>query len=524
MLDRSSFVTCTNPRPQLSSQRDQSAPSALDRIRHSDSLASQDLSAYAGKENSSGSAAAPLHREEHIPQGIPSELSRNIDIDEVIQGDQIEQAIPKEGHTVQLSLGHVESSEQQKGEVPKDVSDLDSEQDGQPQLSSNESSSNGEDADLVIGPNSVTYASVDAIVKEIGPNLAKALPEMTALYFCEREFEDYFPVRLHIGHCRDDISGILCQLWAYLKPTKNCDAAPHIHYIMGSPMTRDTVKAVQDSVDEENDNVQFSTLSHKLSNDKAELWPLFRPFAKQQLELQALIKYAYVLVAESPEVPLPDHLVPMNQTFMARLRKVCQCLESRPIDYLNRSVSLRLNVQSDDSSRVTDVSVRAAAIAERTGFSDLDKVPAHIMNALQEGTPIASGTPKQQSQSGPTSAKQTELSRAQAHSASSNDGHSITEDSADEIEDDAQASSPDNDLSIALRRHYRAPVLLSSSSSSSSGDSIASSAGTHSPIAIHRTAAQMITSPKQPSKFTRLPMQKAPKKSRHPKTRKYMIK
>jgi hypothetical protein len=288
------------------------------------------------------------------------------------------------------------------------------------------------------------------------------------------------------------------------------ERSTQIKYLLGGPMAVETFEAVQDSVEEENGDIPYEKLSHKLSNNKAELWPLYRSFGNQQPELNA-IKYAYVLAMESPDIPLPDHLIPMSTSFTTSLLKVCKYLALNSVDILNRSIKLRPQLEQHDSGRITGVSSRAAQHAEETGLDDLDKIPAEVMSALQNRTPgaLANGTG---------------ASSPQVPSASSDDGYSTTHSSADESEDDDYTVDSDRRPYPIHRRRY--VVLSSSSSSSSSSESPSRSNGMipspTSQIDRRKPSKEMTVSTPR-SRVTRLLIGTKLRESKRPKTRKAMI-
>jgi hypothetical protein len=225
--------------------------------------------------------------EERHPQAGPRDLNKSIPADDIVHSDNSLQARAVEEAPVRSSLGHVGSFEQHENEALVDTPDPTLEENQQPQVASSESSSSDDEETFIVDfqrVDGIQYASADALIQVVGPGLANAFPDITAPYFCERNFEDYFPVRLHIGHCYDEKSGVLCQLWAYMKRTNRKNAAPRIKYFLGGPMAVETLNAVHDSMDDENGDIPYDELSHKLSNNNAKLWPLYRPFGNQQVQ------------------------------------------------------------------------------------------------------------------------------------------------------------------------------------------------------------------------------------------------
>jgi hypothetical protein len=172
----------------------------------------------------------------------------------------------------------------------------------------------------------VEYASIGALIGALSEKLITALPSFRAFDLCQRYTEDYLPLRIRIGDCYEAKSGVLCQLWVYLKPTKNRKLSPQLYYIVGLPVKPADIKLLDDVVREAVKSMNHQSLCTELSNRTAELFPLFRPFSdhKTEADLQALIKYAFVSAAESNEVDLPDHLITMNASLIAALKKVCE--------------------------------------------------------------------------------------------------------------------------------------------------------------------------------------------------------
>lgn len=230
----------------------------------------------------------------------------------------------------------------------------------------------------------VEHASSGASLDALGQKLMSALPHPSSFRFSERQTENYMPLRLHVGECYEANSRVLCKLWAYLFPTKPRKNAPHLDYIVGRPVRVQDIQLMANNKEEEIKGMSHQALCTELSNDTAKLFSLYRLFGHptSEAELQAIIKYAFVLAAELHSVKLPDHLIPLNSTFITNPRKVCKVLRDRPVNLEKRRTSLpfrRVDVVPNHGSGVSSESARDA---EMTGLHNLNKMPEDLHRSV----------------------------------------------------------------------------------------------------------------------------------------------
>ncbi|KAH4051766.1 hypothetical protein HBI56_229720 [Parastagonospora nodorum] len=236
----------------------------------------------------------------------------------------------------------------------------------------------------------VEYASSGVLLDALGQKLMSALPHFSVYRLAQRQTENYLPVRLHIGECYDAKSRVLCRLWVYLFPTQQRKHAPHLDYIVGRPVRDQDIQLMANTRKEEIKGMNHQALCTELSNGTAKLLPLYRLFGNptSEAELQALIKYAFVLAAELHPAKLPDHLIPLNSTFIANLRKVCQILQFRSVDLKARNTNLPLRRVDIIPNRGSGISSQSARDAKMTGLHNLDKMPEDLLKNLEGSSPV----------------------------------------------------------------------------------------------------------------------------------------
>jgi hypothetical protein len=209
------------------------------------------------------------------------------------------------------------------------------------------------------------------------------LPDITAFHFSEQTIEDYYPIRLQIGVCREEKTGNLHYLWIYLKWNK---PSPHVDYIIDGTVSAQDAELMAGSSKGNRRSITHEQLWKMLNENMAELYPLFSPLGTQKQELQALAKYGYILAAESQTIhglSPDDNTIPINPTFSAHLQKVCENFESEPVNYWSRSFSLPLQFEEKGRDRSTNIGQDAALHAKDTGHTDLNKLPHGVLRDLE---------------------------------------------------------------------------------------------------------------------------------------------
>jgi hypothetical protein len=245
----------------------------------------------------------------------------------------------------------------------------------------------------------VEYASSGVLLDALGQKLMSAMPHSSDFRFSQRQTENYLPVRLHIGECYDAKSRVLCRLWVYLFPTQQRKHAPHLDYIVGRPVRAQDIQLMANTRKEEIKGMNHQALCTELSNGTAKLLPLYRLFGDptSEAELQALIKYAFVLAAELHPAKLPDHLIPLNSTFITNLRKVCRILQSGYVDLKARNTNLPLRRVDIVPNRDSGISSQSARDAEMTGLHNLNKMPEDLLKNLEGSSPVPATRSEQRS-------------------------------------------------------------------------------------------------------------------------------
>jgi hypothetical protein len=252
------------------------------------------------------------------------------------------------------------------------------EEDGMPEQTIPESVDESDQDDSSV-PHSRTdgvhQASVSRLTIAVGKHLVAVLPKFSDFIFFEQAIEDYLPIRMRIGACRNDKSGILCHLWVYLK--ERSKRSPVFDYVI----TGEVIKQ-NGSVNKHRLSITHEELCQKLNNKIAQLYPIFHPFGVRKQELQALVKYGFILAFETKKFYLQEHFIPINPSFETQLEKVCRRFLSEPVEF--KKPRLRLPLQLDGKARTlpTTISKNAAADAEYTGHTDLDKLPSEIREAI----------------------------------------------------------------------------------------------------------------------------------------------
>jgi hypothetical protein len=143
----------------------------------------------------------------------------------------------------------------------------------------------------------------------------------------------------------------------------------------------------------------YHELLTELKKGGAKLEKLFFWFHDKEHQLRALIKYGYILAAESSDVSLDDHLITINDTFVAQLRTVCQRLGKNSLKKLeDQEGGTSPPVYVARNGRKTIASSWAAEYAKETGvhhLDDLTKEERENIDGLAEVvTPVATPDPK----------------------------------------------------------------------------------------------------------------------------------
>jgi len=246
---------------------------------------------------------------------------------------------------------------------------------------------------------------------------ADVLPDLVYFTFEEHNDPDYIASRMFIGECYYDFSEhqitdllplqvtyaseklrILCDLWIQLKVVNRHDHAPHVLYAIGRPVADEQNHKYYDLISKRpvQRHLRYEELCRTmLRNETAKLEPIFRPFSDHADELQALLKYGYILASESPKHTLAAHRIPQNQSFVESLLKVCQRLESTSSGAIRlRGTGLRVQQHDIDRSRRTVTSSEAAADAALTGKRNLDDVSKDVLDELDAVSETASPSTK----------------------------------------------------------------------------------------------------------------------------------
>ncbi|KAF2819163.1 hypothetical protein CC86DRAFT_432217 [Ophiobolus disseminans] len=226
-----------------------------------------------------------------------------------------------------------------------------------------------------------------------------SLPILSYLRFEQHRIRDYLPVRLYIRACYVDVIvkplarepikttkkvRILCDLWAQIKPIHGSIKAPHMEYVAGRPADKDDNRreSMKLSMKAAQKGMPYHQLRTKLDNGDAKLVGVFRWFEEHKQQLQALIKYSYILATESPDIPLADHLIPQSDQFVTDLTKICECLGSSQLDPWSHETDLPAQFEQDDHHRKTGAAAAAAKYVEMNGVEDLDGLPVEVQQGI----------------------------------------------------------------------------------------------------------------------------------------------
>jgi hypothetical protein len=267
----------------------------------------------------------------------------------------------------------------------------------------------------------VDYATIDKLKAEVENNkknqgLMDNLPNLTHFLFEQHKIGDYLPVRMLVGKVYHDVAvqppahrhydavkkvSILCDMWAQLKFVEGSSKSPSLEFVHGKPV--DGVVNNKESAELYKKEAQKSMVYHELLTESkkggAKLEKLFFWFHDKEHQLRALIKYGYILAAESSDVSLDDHLITINDTFVAQLRTVCQRLGKNSLKKLeDQEGGTPPPVYVARNGRKTIASSWAAEYAKETGvhhLDDLTKEERENIDGLAEVvTPVATPDPK----------------------------------------------------------------------------------------------------------------------------------
>jgi hypothetical protein len=189
-----------------------------------------------------------------------------------------------------------------------------------------------------------------------------------------------------------DESGTGSSLYVYLKHSTDARKAPGMHMVKALPTTTVRKSHVKDGDANTGTPIDFHQLKRMVERGITYLgWP-FRALATRPRDMVAMIKYCFVLAAESRLYGYEEHSIPLVGSFSKDLRSACLKIrkhgEERPKffaepgqhDRIVRITQVNLYVPN----RATYNSGDAAIHTEGTGIADLDQLASGLLRKTEK--------------------------------------------------------------------------------------------------------------------------------------------
>lgn len=228
------------------------------------------------------------------------------------------------------------------------------------------------------------------------------LPKVEPLTFFQQDDESLQRITLNIGACADEAKGIVRDIYACVQHHSNFDNSPPITVVVGPKIEAldDLGKQMSERYPGVRLNLPDFFQRYKAKNIYL-LWPFrfaqvdFKEVGSNKVhinELCALLKYCFILAAESQVYGHENHRIPINNDFDDRLQAVCERTRwalgkgystALGANYIEK-LQGRLQILAEaDAGRSTRTAGDAEDSARRTSLQDLSGVPRGTMNHLE---------------------------------------------------------------------------------------------------------------------------------------------
>jgi hypothetical protein len=236
------------------------------------------------------------------------------------------------------------------------------------------------------------FATTESLVNAVGDKLMtfKTLPELEKLYFYKQDEEQYQPICLHLGHYGDG-TGTVSSLYVYLKYSTNHSNAPGMHLIKALSTTTVLKSHVKAGDANTGTHIDFTELVSMIERGIIHLnWP-FRALDTRLRDMIAVIKYCFVLAAQSRLHDYKDHCIPQVASFDKDLRSACMRIQK----HMDDNPKLFAETGHHDNKvrnaqeynhvpeRETYNSDGAAIHVENTGITELNQLPPGLLQQVE---------------------------------------------------------------------------------------------------------------------------------------------
>jgi hypothetical protein len=287
-------------------------------------------------------------------------------------------------------------------------------------------------------------ATVAKLQRILGTALTAYLPTLQSLKFSKvsKDLTDdgCLLLRLLVGECRLGIhgvgkkKGILCRLYVYFQLKDQSEKAPVFELNVCGPANVPIDTKNVPKQDDTQETLSYLELLGRVKEKKAQLYPLFRGLGSTtDTQFIAVMKYLFILAAESPDLAMDDHAMPFVHHFRKELTRACERYRDATdadVDY-DLMAELPLNPPKK-RGRNTNTSKSAAWDAESTGATSLDKMDQAVLEIIDRSDIPRVKFPRSRKARSASSASRQQTSRARS-------------DSAPRVDLDQEIPSPDSD-------------------------------------------------------------------------------
>lgn len=239
------------------------------------------------------------------------------------------------------------------------------------------------------------FASTSYFRGKLGRKTMKVLPKLEALDFFPQEDENFHRISLNIGACADETSGTVHGVYACVQHHSNLNNSPPISVVIGPEIDSHDDLDKQMSEEDPGLRLNLPDFFQRFSTKNVHLqWPFRIAQVKLDFnELRALLKYCYILAAESRVLGYKNHRIPANSDFETQLRAVCERIHQATEDgystvpnenYIEK-LQRRLRIlAAADVGRDTHRAAVATSAALETGYQELKDVPKDVWDSLRD--------------------------------------------------------------------------------------------------------------------------------------------
>jgi hypothetical protein len=306
---------------------------------------------------------------------------------------------------------------------------------------------------------SIMFATFRSLQDEIGGKYMEYLPKREELSFFPQDDDDYHPISLYIGVCKDIKTGTVRVLYALLRRHTNLRVSPPVVIVMGQEIT--SLDVVHRKLSDGNEGILLDpTTLRKMGQERtARLFVPFRVLMASSCELfRAAAKFCFILAAESNTHGFKKHYIPQVRSFEDYLKAACECLENAEKEIWEPSdESQYIDMWLGDFQASTAFAggwtgntADAAWHATETGITDLDSLSLSDVHRI-ENLPTTPPRSKRPSKVSPLSTPKRKRAARQSHKKQA--GSITEEESLPDIPDSASSDLSGQSLAEQDSRH-----------------------------------------------------------------------